>query len=81
MPIRKPLHSLQFLSLHAIAASRGDGLRLELVNLFSRLASGGDPNLSEVVPAPLGCGCDAKPARQSVAEGQEKLENADKLKN
>ena len=29
-----------FLSLHALAAARGDGLRLEFLDLFKRLAAG-----------------------------------------
>jgi hypothetical protein len=77
MPVRKPLHTLPFLSLHAIAASRGDGLRPELVTLFNRLASGADPSLSEVVPAPLECGLDMEPDRQSVTQGQETPEKTD----
>ena len=39
--------SMPFLSFHAIAASRGDGLRPELVDLFKRLAAGCDTTLSE----------------------------------
>jgi hypothetical protein len=64
MPVRKPFHTPPFLSLHAIAASRGDGLRPELLNLFRRMANGADANLSETVPPPAGCGLDAedKPA-------------------
>jgi hypothetical protein len=77
MSIGKPLHTLPFLSLHAIAASRGDGLRPEFVNLFNRLASGADPSLSEVVPVPLECGLDMEPDRQSVTQGQETPEKTD----
>ena len=44
--------SMPFLSFHAIAASRGDGLRPELVDLFKRLAAGCDTTLSESAPPP-----------------------------
>jgi hypothetical protein len=34
--------SMPFLSLHVLAAKRGEGLRPELVDLFKRLAAGAD---------------------------------------
>jgi hypothetical protein len=43
-----------FLSLHTIAAPRGDGLHPELLNLFKRLA-GVDNNLAEIAKLPVGC--------------------------
>jgi hypothetical protein len=43
------------LSFHALAASRGDGLRPEFVDLFKRLAAGMDAQLSESVERPTGC--------------------------
>jgi hypothetical protein len=36
-----------FLSLHKLAAARGDGLRPQFVKLFTRLAAGADATLSE----------------------------------
>jgi hypothetical protein len=36
-----------FLSLHSLAAARGDGLRPEFVDLFKRLATGADATLSK----------------------------------
>jgi hypothetical protein len=39
--------NMPFLSLHALAAARGDGLRPEFVDLFKRLAAGADATLSE----------------------------------
>jgi hypothetical protein len=50
MPIKTPLQTPRFLSLHALAASRGDGLRPELVELFKRMAHGADSSLSETAP-------------------------------
>jgi hypothetical protein len=44
-----------FLSLHGIAATRGDGLHPELLMLFKRLAAGVDANLAEFAELPLGC--------------------------
>ena len=46
--------NMQFLSLHALAAPRGDGLRPEFVDLFRRLAAGADATLSESAPLPAG---------------------------
>ncbi|MGH6684044.1 MAG: hypothetical protein ACRECA_09030 [Pseudolabrys sp.] len=45
--------SMPFLSFHAIAASRGDGLRPEFVDLFKRLAAGCDTTLSESARPPV----------------------------
>jgi hypothetical protein len=42
-----------FLSLHSIAATRGDGLRPELLALFKRLAAGVDNNLAEFAALPV----------------------------
>jgi hypothetical protein len=42
--------NMPFLSLHMLAASRGDGLRPELVDLFKRLAAGADATHSESAP-------------------------------
>jgi hypothetical protein len=39
--------NMPFLSLHALAAARGDGLHPEFVKLFTRLAAGADAALSE----------------------------------
>lgn len=44
-----------FLSLHSIAATRGDGLHPELLVLFNRLAAGVDDNLAEFAKLPAGC--------------------------
>lgn len=44
-----------FLSLHSIAATRGDGLHPELLVLFKRLAAGADDNLAEFAELPVGC--------------------------
>ena len=46
--------NMPFLSLHALAATRGDGLRPEFVDLFKRLAAGGDDTLSESAQPPAG---------------------------
>jgi hypothetical protein len=70
MPIKKPLHAPPFLSLHALAAPRGEGLRPEFVTLFSRLAQGADPNLSEAAPAPEGCSPDVESDHQSIMQDQ-----------
>jgi hypothetical protein len=39
--------NMPFLSLHSLAAARGDGLRPEFVDLFKRLATGADATLSK----------------------------------
>jgi hypothetical protein len=44
-----------FLSLHSIAATRGDGLHPELLAFFKRLAAGVDDNLAEIAELPVGC--------------------------
>jgi glutamate mutase epsilon subunit len=49
MPIKTRFDALRFKSFHAMAASRGDGLHHELVQLFERLAEGADANLSETI--------------------------------
>jgi hypothetical protein len=46
--------NMPLLSLHALAATRGDGLRPEFVDLFRRLAAGADATLSESAPSPAG---------------------------
>jgi hypothetical protein len=46
--------NMPFLSLHTLAAARGDGLRPEFVKLFTRLAAGGDATLSESAQPPAG---------------------------
>jgi hypothetical protein len=43
---------MPFLSLHTLAAARGDGLRPEFVRLFARLAAGADATLSESAQPP-----------------------------
>ena len=55
--------NMPFLSLHALAATRGDGLRPEFVDLFKRLAAGAgaDATLSETAEPPAGFAVD--PAR------------------
>jgi hypothetical protein len=44
-----------FLSLHSIAAARGDGLHPELLVLFNRLAAGVADSLAEFAELPVGC--------------------------
>ena len=44
-----------FLSLHTIAAIRGDGLHPGLLALFKRLAADVDGNLGEVAEPNVGC--------------------------
>ena len=39
--------NMPFLSLHSLAAARGDGLRPEFVDLFKRLATGADATLAK----------------------------------
>jgi hypothetical protein len=46
--------NMPFLSLHMLAAARGDGLRPEFVRLFTRLAAGADATLSESAQPPAG---------------------------
>jgi hypothetical protein len=46
--------NMPFLSLHTLAAARGDGLRPEFVDLFKRLAAGADATLSETAQSPAG---------------------------
>ncbi|HEV7983067.1 MAG TPA: hypothetical protein VGP86_09250 [Xanthobacteraceae bacterium] len=46
--------NMPFLSLHTLAAARGDGLRPEFVKLFTRLAAGADATLSESARPPAG---------------------------
>ena len=55
--------NMPFVSLHALAAARGDGLRPEFVKLFTRLAAGADATLSESAQPPVGF------AFESVREG------------
>jgi len=46
--------NMPFLSLHTLAAARGDGLHPEFVKLFTRLAAGADATLSESAQPPAG---------------------------
>ena len=46
--------NIPFLSLHTLAAARGDGLHPEFVKLFTRLAAGADATLSESAQPPAG---------------------------
>jgi hypothetical protein len=46
--------NMPFLSLHALAAARGEGLHPEFVKLFTRLAAGADATLSESAQPPAG---------------------------
>ena len=47
--------NMPFLSLHTLAAARGDGLHPEFVKLFTRLAAAGaDATLSESAQPPAG---------------------------
>ena len=46
--------NMPFLSLHTLAAARGDGLRPEFVKLFTRLAAGADSTLSGSAQPPAG---------------------------
>jgi hypothetical protein len=50
--------NMPFLSLHALAATRGEGLRPEFVDLFKRLAAGADDTLSETAQPPTGFAVD-----------------------
>jgi hypothetical protein len=50
--------NMRFLSLHALAATRGEGLRPEFVDLFKRLAAGADATLSETAQPPAGLAVD-----------------------
>jgi hypothetical protein len=70
MLMKKPLHAPPFLSLHALAAPRGDGLLPELVSLFSRQAYGADTSLSEGAPAPEGCGLDVESDQLNITQDQ-----------
>jgi hypothetical protein len=45
-------NAMPFLSFHTLAAARGDGLRPEFVQLFTRLAAGADATLSESAQPP-----------------------------
>ncbi len=81
MPIKNPFHTAPFLSLHALVASRGDGLRSEFVTLFSRMAHGADPSLSETLPAPVGYGYDVGRDQESGTQGQAIPKNADSYKD
>jgi hypothetical protein len=61
---------LPFFSLHTLAAARGDGLRPEFVDLFERLAAGGDATLSESTKPPAGVALEPvkhRPASESAA--------------
>jgi hypothetical protein len=40
--------NMRFLSLHTLAAARGDGLRPEFVKLFTRLAAAADATRSRI---------------------------------
>ena len=46
--------NMPFLSLHTLAAARGDGLHPEFVKLFTRLAAGADSTLSGSAQPPAG---------------------------
>jgi len=46
--------NMPFLSLHTLAAARGDGLRPEFVKLFTCPAAGADAPLSESPQPPAG---------------------------
>jgi hypothetical protein len=70
MLMKKPLHAPSFLSLHALAAPRGDGLLPEIVTLFSRQAYGADTSLSEGAPAPEGCGLDVGSDQLNITQDQ-----------
>lgn len=58
-----------FLSFHVLAASRGDGLRPEFVDLFKRLAAGADDRLSESVQRAAVGRCVELPAGGSTTNG------------
>jgi hypothetical protein len=76
MPIRKKLQAPRFQSFHAIAASRGDGLRPEFVQLFERLAQGADTNLSAIVEASKTGEFETGPTSQTVAPAREALKKS-----
>ena len=60
--------NMPLLSLHALAATRGDGLRPEFVDLFRRLAAGADATLSESAPPPAEIAFE--PAKDSPASNR-----------
>jgi hypothetical protein len=76
MPIRKKLQAPRFQSFHAIAASRGDGLRPEFVPLFERLAQGAAANLSAILEASKTNGFEMGPTSQTVARDREALKKS-----
>ena len=57
--------NMPFLSLHTLAAARGDGLRPELVKLFKCHAAGADASLSESAQPPAGV--TFEPVREGLA--------------
>jgi hypothetical protein len=60
--------NMPFLSLHTLAAARGDGLRPEFVKLFTRLAAGADATLSE--SAQPAAGVTFAPVREGPASNK-----------
>ena len=60
--------NMPFLSLHTLAAARGDGLRPEFVKLSTRLAAGADATLSESAQPPVGLAFE--PAREEPASNK-----------
>ena len=55
-----------FLSLHAIAAQRGDGLLPEFLAAFKRLAASAEINLTESGPSTMGCMVQSGPDRRTL---------------
>jgi len=76
MPIKNEFQAPRFRSFHAIAASRGDGLYPELLQLFKRLAQGADTNISQSVEAVKGCGLPIDFASKNIASDREELKKA-----
>src|SRR5579871_1453097 len=62
--------NMPFLSLHTLAAARGDGLHPEFVKLFTRLAAGADATLYESAQPPAGF--IFEPAREGPASNKQR---------
>jgi hypothetical protein len=67
-------NDMPFLSFHTLAAARGDGLRPEFVQLFTRLAAGADATLSESAQPPAGFVF--QPVREGSAPNKQRRRNS-----
>jgi hypothetical protein len=66
--------NMPFLSLHTLAAERGDGLRPQFVKFFTRLAAGADATPSESAQPPAGFAFEVREGlRNSRKRSDEKL--------